>query len=121
MAETLRPCPFCGGEAKMGKFTYESDVYDEETLGYVDTVERTEYAVMCQDCECSSRMSANREMAANSWNRRAERTCRIVRVQPGWWECDACGRSIRWDLDEPPHVHYCPRCGARAVDDDADR
>lgn len=47
-----------------------------------------------------------------------ERTCRIVRVQPGWWECDACGLSIRWDLDEPPHVHYCPNCGAKVVDDD---
>ena len=107
--DELRPCPFCGGEAQVVRKPYE-----------------TKFCVGCGDDACLGFsglgwLYETEEQAAAAWNRRAERTCRIVRVQPGWWECDACGRSIRWDLDEPPHVHYCPRCGARAVDDDGDR
>lgn len=45
-----------------------------------------------------------------------ERTCHIVMVSPGEWECDACGGGINWDsYDEgdPPNCNYCPNCGAR--------
>ena len=48
-----------------------------------------------------------------------ERTCRIVMVSPGEWECDACGGGIDWDsYDEgdPPNCNYCPDCGAKVVD-----
>lgn len=110
----LLPCPFCGGEAcvSIGRHImsdFGSDAYAYVTCGecwastdevYGDKVDESEIV----------------KQAVAAWNRRAERACRIVRVQPGWWECDACGRSIRWDLDEPPHMHYCPRCGARVVE-----
>ena len=45
------------------------------------------------------------------------RECRMVEVDPGQWECDACGSSIDWDgFDEPPHCNYCPNCGAKVVE-----
>ena len=99
----LLPCPHCGGEAEAR-----------------DGSSTTPY-IRCKSCGCRTGSSSNVDRLKEAWNRRADRTCHIVRVQPGWWECDACGRSIRWDLDEPPHVHYCPRCGAMVVADHADR
>ena len=44
------------------------------------------------------------------------RTCHIVQIEPGWWECDRCGSGIYWDaVDEPPSCNYCPNCGAKVV------
>ena len=50
-----------------------------------------------------------------------ERTCRAV--LPPYWrhveeiaECSVCGRQLLLDDDD----EYCPRCGAKVVDDDAD-
>lgn len=68
--DELRPCPFCGGEAIMEKLEHEIDIYDEDTLGYVDTIMVTEYMVTCRDCECSSRPSASMDMVAEAWNSR---------------------------------------------------
>ena len=45
-----------------------------------------------------------------------ERTCRIVEVSPGNWECDECGSGIYWDGTDRPNVSYCPGCGARVVE-----
>lgn len=49
-----------------------------------------------------------------------ERTCHIVMVSPGEWECSACGGGIDWDsYDEGdlPNCNYCPNCGAKVVDE----
>ncbi len=46
------------------------------------------------------------------------RTCRIVMISPGWWECDECGRGIDWDScdeNDPPSCSYCPNCGRKVV------
>ena len=103
MAETLRPCPFCGGEAEF------------ETYG------GTACAVVCQSCRCGTpTMSLADDMAAvNRWNRRAERTCRVVRSGepsptgvPRKRCCSECGGMLtRFGA-------YCPSCGARVVGDD---
>lgn len=60
MSELL-PCPFCGGEARF------------ETYG------GTACAVVCQTCGCGTpTMRLDDGMiAADLWNRRAERTCRM--------------------------------------------
>lgn len=100
MAETLRPCPFCGGEAEF------------ETYG------GTACAVVCQSCRCGTpTMSLADGMAAvNRWNLRAERTCRVVRSGepsaagvPRERRCSGCG----WRLTR--FGAYCPGCGARVV------
>ena len=68
MAEELRPCPFCGGEAK-AFFCEESGTYD----------------VQCQQCGAlpflgrkkgPGRFKSMDDVIA-AWNRRAERTCRV--------------------------------------------
>lgn len=59
MSEELKPCPFCGGEARF------------ETYG------GTACAVVCQTCGCgTSTMRLDDGMiAADLWNHSAERTC----------------------------------------------
>lgn len=65
----LRPCPFCGGEAYM---------VDAEIDG------RAHYIVKCGTCYSTSGvMQLSRPEAVAAWNRRAERTCRMVEVETG--------------------------------------
>ena len=104
MAETLRPCPFCGGEAEF------------ETYG------GTACAVTCRKCRCGTptvRLNDG-ERAVDAWNRRAERTCRVVRYGepsstgvPRERHCSECGgRLTRFGS-------YCPHCGSRIIKEDA--
>ena len=104
MAETLRPCPFCGGEAEF------------ETYG------GTACAVTCRKCRCGTptvRLNDG-ERTVDAWNRRAERTCRVVRYGepsstgvPRERHCSECGgRLTRFGS-------YCPHCGARIIKEDA--
>ena len=107
MADELRPCPFCGGEAEF------------ETYG------GTACAVTCRKCRCGTptvRLNDG-ERAVEAWNRRAERTCRAEgshgshgsepRFPGDVWTmhhvCSACGLPI--DRDDA----YCKHCGARVV------
>lgn len=120
--EDLIPCPFCGGEAK-AFFCEESGTYD----------------VQCQQCGAlpflgrkrgSGRFKSMDDVIA-AWNRRAERTCRmvdcsthdtcvvnrelgngnIVSMEFGYKQCSECGAYV-FDC---PTVRYCPVCGARVI------
>ena len=104
MAETLLPCPFCGGEAEF------------ETYG------GTACAVVCPSCRCGTpTMSLADGMAAvNRWNLRAERTCRVVRYGepsptgvPRERRCSECGGMLT------RFGSYCPHCGARIIKEDS--
>lgn len=97
MAETLRPCPFCGGEAELVRNSSGS------------------YFVRCTDRQCAAKtrlFHENENGARASWNRRAERTCRMV--DNG---CELCCSECdcRHDYDDEPN--YCHNCGARVVSD----
>ena len=111
----LKPCPFCGGEARF------------ETYG------GTACAVVCQTCQCgTSTVCLDDGMrAAAAWNRRAERTCRmedcacedkclvdkalsngsVMTFEFGYKRCSSCGALV-FDC---PTVRYCPCCGAKVV------
>lgn len=52
-SETLKPCPFCGGEAA----TWDN--------GLPDTI------VACRSCDVQTRWHQSREEAVSVWNRRA--------------------------------------------------
>ena len=108
MAETLKPCPFCGGEAHI-----------KEVVSACSVV----YTVGCSDSECMGfetlLCKTTPEEAIEAWNRRAERTCRIqFDDQEYRYRCSRCGclsetyRSTdgKWYAPE-----YCPHCGARVV------
>lgn len=106
MSEELKPCPFCGGEARF------------ETYG------GTACAVVCQTCGCgTSTMRLDDGMiAADLWNHSAERTCRMEyneRLSYDEYyptECYNCSECGHMTYDGVPT--FCPNCGAKVVDDD---
>ena len=59
MAE-LKPCPFCGNNAKPRRFT--SGMFKQTTVHYVE----------CVVCRVRTSVELDIETAADVWNRRAE-------------------------------------------------
>ena len=111
----LKKCPFCGCNAGV--------------LEYRQLHGPTLYKIACNSKKCRGHDSAgnvgswlengwreSREEAAELWNRRAERTCRMVDngCELCCSECDA-----RHEYDDDPK--FCMCCGAKVVSDDADR
>lgn len=102
MAE-LKRCPFCGAEADVHYFAHDD----------------SECTVMCSNPNCrasvSARSSGSMTTAYNRarklWNRRAERTCRMI--DNG---CELCCSECdgRHEYEEEPN--YCSNCGAKVVD-----
>lgn len=97
-------CPFCGGEARF------------ETYG------GTACAVVCQTCGCGTptmRLDGGM-IAADLWNRRAERTCRMEYNEQ--WSHDEYYPTECYNCSECGHMTYdgvptfCPNCGAKVVE-----
>ena len=128
MSDELKPCPFCGGEAK-AFFCEKSGTYD----------------VQCQQCGAlpflgrkrgPSRFKSMDDVIA-AWNRRAERTCRVEverrklsQTQTAVVKtCSECGFEFGVEKENafpfevtlnvvvPPS--YCPNCGARIVEEES--
>lgn len=104
MSELL-PCPFCGGEAE--KMT-SSDGFTSIGCLHCNPV----FGVMIQ-----ARTEAE---AIEAWNTRAERTCECIAEYAEspidgktivLHRCSACRELMR------PHMHYCPNCGAKVVEE----
>lgn len=100
----------------IGKCKYDYSLcvlYDESIGGNCEAVERN---VEECDNECFDSLLAR---LAELIEPEPERTCHIVMVSPGEWECDACGGGIdcdSYDEDDPPNYNYCPNCGAKVVE-----
>lgn len=58
----LKPCPFCGGEAKLIKRSRKTGFY---TVGGT-------YYIHCKECLISTHPRKNAYNVVESWNRRAE-------------------------------------------------
>ena len=71
MTDKLKPCPFCGGEAEVYDYESKHDIYDPDTLGYVDTEYYTKYGVGCVLCGCIVADRNSETEAIEAWNRRA--------------------------------------------------
>lgn len=137
--ESLKPCPFCGGEAEAWEYEDEQDVFDPISLGWIDSRCITYHCVGCESCEIEvSRLSKDDAMTA--WNARAAvddeqfaravhdgeawqkvRTCEnVLDHSPCAFECSECGFSVRTVPDGPadwqtPFWRHCPNCGAKVV------
>ncbi len=55
MTEKLKPCPFCGGKARV-KCSIKEDLW----------------GVACYKCECCTKVFFSEEEAIEAWNRRAK-------------------------------------------------
>lgn len=107
MGAELRPCVFCGcDEARAVVVDEVTDAgYEEATVPL--------YAASCPYCGARGPMALSEDEAVEAWNRRAERTCRMVDngCELCCSECDA-----RHEYDDEPN--YCDNCGARVVTGD---
>lgn len=116
MSELLNPCPFCGGEAKMhAAFAHGA-------------ASRVGAYVECVSCGAWSKThwgDGAQEKTAEAWNRRAERTCRIIEDMCGLAHCSECGYEFDpYDCSGIPEEgvpyeydgRYCKNCGAKVVD-----
>ena len=66
----LKPCPFCGGEPDIYEYGDKHDIFDPDTLGYVDTVYYTKYGHGCPNCGCIVAEKMSKEEAIIAWNTR---------------------------------------------------
>lgn len=139
MPETLKPCPFCGGKARLVVCDSEGNIRDESYEA--DPYSGLSYAIVhgsddcCGECPISTSdllpwLYETREEAAAAWNRRAERTCRnelsgyidcMGRPVPDQFRCSVCGEHSRTMVDigfgdmGSKAPRFCPNCGARVV------
>lgn len=103
MSEELKPCPFCGGEARI-----------------VQASGRMLFCVVCDDCDASGGHYFTEEDAATAWNDRAERTCHLVETDHEYeasYRCTECKRVVWADFKGNPKPNYCPNCGAKVVEE----
>lgn len=128
MSDELKPCPFCGGEARIVEDRYASGVFH---VGCGDD--------LCLGFSGLGWTFASTAAARIAWNVRAAvtdeqfslavhdgrlwqkvRTCHMVLVSlydeegVDGIECDECGWS---DVHEwyDPMPEFCPNCGAKVV------
>ena len=105
---TLKPCPFCGGEAH----TVEPARYGNQ------------WGVSCVNyahCKAFQGFYTTENEAIEAWNTRAERMCICTTDDSAWcFVCSECGKSFPRNKLHLAHNHgeinYCPNCGAKVVD-----
>lgn len=115
----LKPCPFCGGEARFHPYSAGARLAAaREGMQLVAMVE-------CSSCGAMTSFDdgaiPTEDRARSLWNRRAERTCRVVSAKecggigyaPG---CSECG----WQMADSMWHNYCPNCGARVIGEETD-
>lgn len=97
----LKPCPFCGGDAKV--------------VGCGNGMRAFE----CLRCGASTACTFKTDGSMRLWNARAERTCEVEGSYTDNWEYQtwgfelSCGHDVSMLVNEPPN--YCPNCGAKVV------
>ena len=126
--DDLKPCPFCGGEARIVVCDDEGNIRDKAYE--LDPVSGLWYSVTHYGedflCPISEKpgplpwLFSTPYEAARSWNLRAERTCRMKRFMPDCGpgefvpqaflcKCSECGYEM---FGRPVGANYCPGCGA---------
>ena len=118
MTSELKPCPFCGGEARLvdrrKQCVVSPGVYEVPWM--VECSNRR----TCPALMLTTWPYATEEEAIEAWNTRAERTCRNVAKERGCWSveflCSECGHEA-YHYDYKPAVgEHCLGCGAKVVE-----
>ena len=118
MNNTLLPCPFCGGEAKI-KSRYIG--YGSVGLGAHDW-----YSVECKECRAKGYEYGMEPEAIAAWNRRAD-AVPVVRGEWKTWEEQFPDRTTRkknnlgvfcsaCQLHADNMTSFCPNCGAHMME-----
>lgn len=117
MTDGLKPCPFCGGEAK--------EIEPSNTCPW--------WEIQCKKCFANIG-GTHREKNREAWNTRYKLTCKNLHPDTDisfiCSECSALVRSksvgestvdengVRWYSTSMKHnFNVCPNCGADVVDD----
>ena len=109
MTEELKPCPFCGGEAK---------VMRDKCIEV--------YFVGCSNDKCLGFSALGwtyetAEEAIKAWNNRNERICKMIPNGDADFAatlaCSVCGNVESVYAISSDEFNYCPHCGAKVVED----
>ena len=92
--DKLKPCPFCGGEAKIKENGAEYNY------------------ISCKRCKNGTAYGYQDQVIAR-WNTRAERTCKNTQHDLDFM-CSECGKCV--DNGRVIKINYCPNCGAKVVE-----
>lgn len=100
----LKPCPFCGGEAK--------------------TMEQHRWWVFCPECMCDLGFEGMDESgcyghfdteaeAVEAWNTRHVETCHNTDEDPMYFCCSKCGSTCSVEYGDGGYGRpsFCPSCG----------
>lgn len=123
----LKPCPFCGGEAAMWEGRYSEDSFADKP-----------WVVRCKSCDARMAIMPEygdgnywwihgdegvfhmRDVITESWNTRAERTCKQIYPNDSDFRknpvarCSECMRPlVKYESGEL--ANFCHFCGARVV------
>lgn len=112
MDDELKPCPFCAGECRIVKTSW----------GYCPQCQgRDDDGVWCHMHVLPLPSYNTPEEAAEAWNRRADRTCRMTFDGREYgYRCSRCGCITETYRDTDGKFYapdYCSHCGARVVRD----
>jgi uncharacterized Zn finger protein len=124
----LKPCPFCGGEAEMMQWPGRGGMTivrcpECDNISVVNGRSHMFFAISrsaVTDEQGMPDLDAQRIIAAEAWNTRAERTCENVGyyIDSTRFKCSNCGYNgwTKWAKDGEDRVtNYCPNCGAKVV------
>lgn len=82
MTEKLKPCPFCGGEAKYAKAGWFKG-FPEEIADYV--------MIVCSSCGATTETYKSINELTSLWNKRSEK----IADNNGLKSCPNCGKKAR--------------------------
>ena len=91
----LKPCPFCGGKARVICNPF---------------AEGDAYFITCVECDMLTGNFDSEALVIEAWNARAEKTCHLIsryNASAFWFECTECGGNSLH------RYKYCPHCGAK--------
>ena len=129
-----KSCPFCGEEPIIRQYAdngfsvtclnhewHKSDTCEISIAGDIDicaSIDNGVYNYKTEKTEYTQEeIERCKKVAIETWNTRAERTCRNLGGEEGTnyelydFGCSTCGYCA--DITEP---NYCPYCGAKVID-----